>query len=149
VTSCGGAKDFAVGGDGRWVAAASKSRVGKRRPYATEIAVAAVRLRAARLTVRAVVIARAIRISASVSAAVEIWLACIQVPRLGGEPVVRAVNEREARAGHRDPDGAAGSDFRLSGLPTTFIIDSGGRIADVLLGPQSESSLREALGSAG
>jgi cytochrome c biogenesis protein CcmG/thiol:disulfide interchange protein DsbE len=49
----------------------------------------------------------------------------------------------------RDANGAAGSDFGLRGLPTTFIIDSHGRIADVLLGPQSESSLREALESAG
>jgi cytochrome c biogenesis protein CcmG, thiol:disulfide interchange protein DsbE len=49
----------------------------------------------------------------------------------------------------RDASGAVGSDFRLSGLPTTFIIDSRGRIADVLLGPQSEASLREALASAG
>jgi hypothetical protein len=76
VTSRGGAKDVSLWkADARWVAAASKSRVGERRPYATEIAVAAVRLRAARLTVRAVVIARASRISASVSAAVEMWLA--------------------------------------------------------------------------
>ena len=48
-----------------------------------------------------------------------------------------------------DPDGAAGSDYGLRGLPTTFIIDSHGRIVDVLLGPQSESDLREALDSAG
>lgn len=49
----------------------------------------------------------------------------------------------------RDADGAVGSDYGLRGLPTTFIIDSRGRIADVLLGPQTEASLREALGSAG
>jgi cytochrome c biogenesis protein CcmG/thiol:disulfide interchange protein DsbE len=49
----------------------------------------------------------------------------------------------------RDANGSVGSDYRLSGLPTTFILDSHGRIADVLLGPQSESSLREALESAG
>jgi cytochrome c biogenesis protein CcmG, thiol:disulfide interchange protein DsbE len=48
----------------------------------------------------------------------------------------------------RDASGSVGSDYRLSGLPTTFVIDSRGRIADVLLGPQSESSLREALESA-
>jgi cytochrome c biogenesis protein CcmG, thiol:disulfide interchange protein DsbE len=49
----------------------------------------------------------------------------------------------------RDANGSVGSDYGLSGLPTTFIVDSRGRIADVLLGPQSESSLREALESAG
>ena len=49
----------------------------------------------------------------------------------------------------RDADGTVGSDYGLSGLPTTFIIDSQGRIDDVLLGPQSESTLREALESAG
>jgi cytochrome c biogenesis protein CcmG, thiol:disulfide interchange protein DsbE len=49
----------------------------------------------------------------------------------------------------RDGDGKVGRDYRLSGLPTTFVIDSRGRIADVLLGPQSETSLREALESAG
>jgi peroxiredoxin len=49
----------------------------------------------------------------------------------------------------RDASGSVGSDYGLSGLPTTFIIDSHGRITDVLFGPQSESSLREALESAG
>jgi cytochrome c biogenesis protein CcmG/thiol:disulfide interchange protein DsbE len=48
----------------------------------------------------------------------------------------------------RDADGTVGGDYGLSGLPTTFIIDSHGRIADVLLGPQSESRLRTALESA-
>jgi cytochrome c biogenesis protein CcmG/thiol:disulfide interchange protein DsbE len=49
----------------------------------------------------------------------------------------------------RDGEGAAGHDYGLRGLPTTFILDPHGRIASVLLGPQSESSLREALESAG
>ena len=49
----------------------------------------------------------------------------------------------------RDANGAVASDYGLRGLPTTFIIDSHGRIVDVLLGPQSESDLREALDSAG
>jgi cytochrome c biogenesis protein CcmG/thiol:disulfide interchange protein DsbE len=49
----------------------------------------------------------------------------------------------------RDTDGVVGSDYGLRGLPATFIVDSRGRIADVLLGPQSEASLREALDSAG
>jgi cytochrome c biogenesis protein CcmG, thiol:disulfide interchange protein DsbE len=49
----------------------------------------------------------------------------------------------------RDPNGAAGNEYRLHGLPMTFILDSRGSIADVLYGPQSESSVRQALGSAG
>jgi cytochrome c biogenesis protein CcmG, thiol:disulfide interchange protein DsbE len=49
----------------------------------------------------------------------------------------------------RDGDGEVGLDYGLRGLPTTFIIDTHGRIADVLLGPQSESSLRQALESTG
>jgi cytochrome c biogenesis protein CcmG/thiol:disulfide interchange protein DsbE len=49
----------------------------------------------------------------------------------------------------RDENGAVGSDYGLRGLPATFIIDSHGRISDVLLGPQSESSLREALEATG
>jgi cytochrome c biogenesis protein CcmG/thiol:disulfide interchange protein DsbE len=49
----------------------------------------------------------------------------------------------------RDGEGTVGRDYGLRGLPATFIVDAHGRIADVLLGPQSESSLREALDSAG
>jgi cytochrome c biogenesis protein CcmG/thiol:disulfide interchange protein DsbE len=49
----------------------------------------------------------------------------------------------------RDGEGAIGRDYGLRGMPTTFIVDPDGRIAAVLLGPQSESSLREALESAG
>jgi cytochrome c biogenesis protein CcmG/thiol:disulfide interchange protein DsbE len=45
----------------------------------------------------------------------------------------------------RDVDGTVGARYGLRGLPTTFIIDSRGKIADVLLGPQTESSLRHAL----
>ena len=48
----------------------------------------------------------------------------------------------------RDGEGTVGHDYGLRGLPTTFIVDPHGRIAEVLLGPQSESSLREALESA-
>jgi cytochrome c biogenesis protein CcmG/thiol:disulfide interchange protein DsbE len=49
----------------------------------------------------------------------------------------------------RDGSSEVGKRFGLTGLPTTFVLDSHGRIADVLLGPQTESSLREALRSAG
>jgi cytochrome c biogenesis protein CcmG/thiol:disulfide interchange protein DsbE len=49
----------------------------------------------------------------------------------------------------RDGEGAVGHDYGLRGMPTTFIVDPHGRIDAVLLGPQSESSLREALESAG
>lgn len=45
----------------------------------------------------------------------------------------------------RDPQGTAGDRYGLSGLPTAFVLDSGGRIVERLPGPQTESSLREAL----
>jgi cytochrome c biogenesis protein CcmG, thiol:disulfide interchange protein DsbE len=48
----------------------------------------------------------------------------------------------------RDPDGRVGNNYRLVGMPTTFILDPRGRIADVLRGPQSLETLRRALGSA-
>jgi cytochrome c biogenesis protein CcmG, thiol:disulfide interchange protein DsbE len=48
----------------------------------------------------------------------------------------------------RDPDGRVGNSYRLVGMPTTFILDPRGRIADVLRGPQSLETLRRALGSA-
>jgi cytochrome c biogenesis protein CcmG/thiol:disulfide interchange protein DsbE len=49
----------------------------------------------------------------------------------------------------RDPDGVVGNNYRIQGLPTTFIINSRGTITDVLRGPQSLGSLRQALRSAG
>jgi cytochrome c biogenesis protein CcmG/thiol:disulfide interchange protein DsbE len=49
----------------------------------------------------------------------------------------------------RDPDGVIGNSYRIEGLPTTFILDSQGTITDVLRGPQSLGSLRQALYSAG
>jgi cytochrome c biogenesis protein CcmG/thiol:disulfide interchange protein DsbE len=49
----------------------------------------------------------------------------------------------------RDADGRVGNEYELNGLPMTFILDSQGRIAEVLRGPQTEPSLREALESAG
>jgi len=45
----------------------------------------------------------------------------------------------------RDADGRVGNDYRLTGLPTSFIIDADGRIRAVLRGPQSERSLQHAL----
>ena len=45
----------------------------------------------------------------------------------------------------RDGEGVVGNDYRLTVLPTTFVIDARGRIRTVLRGPQSEASLRSAL----
>jgi cytochrome c biogenesis protein CcmG/thiol:disulfide interchange protein DsbE len=45
----------------------------------------------------------------------------------------------------RDAEGTVGDDYRLSGLPNTFVIDTQGRIRDVLRGPQSFDSLAAAL----
>lgn len=44
-----------------------------------------------------------------------------------------------------DSDGVAGNAYGLNGLPTTFILDSQGKITAVLLGPQSADSLLRAL----
>ena len=44
-----------------------------------------------------------------------------------------------------DPDGVGGNDYGLNGLPTTFILDSQGKITDVLRGPQSAETLLRAL----
>jgi thiol-disulfide isomerase/thioredoxin len=45
----------------------------------------------------------------------------------------------------RDGDGTVGNDYGITGLPTTFVLDSSGRIRDVLRGPQDEASLGRAL----
>jgi peroxiredoxin len=45
----------------------------------------------------------------------------------------------------RDSDGTVGNGYRLTGLPTTFVVDSRGLIRRVLRGPQSEGSLTRAL----
>jgi thiol-disulfide isomerase/thioredoxin len=45
----------------------------------------------------------------------------------------------------RDAEGTVGNAYRLTVLPTTFVIDADGRIGAVLRGPQSESSLKAAL----
>ncbi len=45
----------------------------------------------------------------------------------------------------RDAEGLVGYAYRLINLPTTFVIDTHGRIRQVLQGPQSAGSLRTAL----
>ncbi len=45
----------------------------------------------------------------------------------------------------RDAEGTVGNAYRLTGLPSTFVIDSHGRIRATLRGPQSERSLTRAL----
>ena len=47
----------------------------------------------------------------------------------------------------RDSDGAVGRAYGIIGLPTTAIIDSRGRIARILAGPQTVDSIREAFNS--
>lgn len=44
-----------------------------------------------------------------------------------------------------DPEGLAGARYELSGLPVTVILDSEGRIAARLRGPQTEASLERAV----
>jgi cytochrome c biogenesis protein CcmG/thiol:disulfide interchange protein DsbE len=46
-----------------------------------------------------------------------------------------------------DPNGVYGARFKFSGLPTTVVLDSRGRIAATLRGPQTEAGLRRALSS--
>lgn len=45
----------------------------------------------------------------------------------------------------RDGSSEVGNRYGLSGLPTTFVLDSRGRIARTLRGPQTSATLREAL----
>ena len=45
----------------------------------------------------------------------------------------------------RDGEGTVGNAYRLPGLPTTFVVDSRGRIRATLRGPQDEASLVRAL----
>jgi cytochrome c biogenesis protein CcmG, thiol:disulfide interchange protein DsbE len=47
----------------------------------------------------------------------------------------------------RDPEGSAGLDYGLTGLPTTFVIDSNGRLRGALRGPQTQQTLTRALAS--
>jgi thiol-disulfide isomerase/thioredoxin len=45
----------------------------------------------------------------------------------------------------RDAEGTVGNDYRLTGLPTTFVLDSNGRIRTVLRGPQTQVTLARAM----
>jgi peroxiredoxin len=45
----------------------------------------------------------------------------------------------------RDSEGLVGNRYRMTGLPTTFVVDSRGRIRSILRGPQDERSLQTAL----
>ena len=45
----------------------------------------------------------------------------------------------------RDAEGTVGNDYRLTGLPTTFVLDANGRIRSVLRGPQTPSTLARAM----
>jgi len=47
----------------------------------------------------------------------------------------------------RDAEGTVGNAYRLTGLPSTFVLDAHGRIRAVLRGPQDEGSLTRALAS--
>ena len=47
----------------------------------------------------------------------------------------------------RDGDGTVGNAYGITGLPTTFLLDSSGRIRRVLRGPQDARSLAQALAS--
>ncbi|MDQ6810684.1 MAG: TlpA family protein disulfide reductase [Actinomycetota bacterium] len=47
----------------------------------------------------------------------------------------------------RDAEGTVGNEYGLSGLPTTFVLDTAGRIRSALRGPQGEPSLSRALAS--
>jgi cytochrome c biogenesis protein CcmG/thiol:disulfide interchange protein DsbE len=48
----------------------------------------------------------------------------------------------------RDAEGTVGNEYRMRGLPTTFVLDGDGRIRAVLRGPQNERSLAAALRAA-
>jgi thiol-disulfide isomerase/thioredoxin len=64
-------------------------------------------------------------------------------------------NIREARAfirryhwtfsNLRDAEGLVGNDYRLTGLPSTYVLDGHGRIHAILRGPQDAQSLERAL----
>ena len=45
----------------------------------------------------------------------------------------------------RDGNGTVGNSYELINLPTTFVLDSSGRVRRALRGPQTEDSLRRAL----
>jgi thiol-disulfide isomerase/thioredoxin len=45
----------------------------------------------------------------------------------------------------RDAEGTVGNDYRLTGLPTTFVLDGEGRIRAELRGPQTQATLARAM----
>ncbi|HEX3434989.1 MAG TPA: TlpA disulfide reductase family protein [Solirubrobacteraceae bacterium] len=47
----------------------------------------------------------------------------------------------------RDAEGTVGNDYRLTGLPTTFVLDGSGHIRSVLRGPQDAGTLAQAMAS--
>lgn len=49
----------------------------------------------------------------------------------------------------RDPQGTAGLAYGVTGLPTTFVIDSTGRVRATLRGPQTQQTLAGALALVG
>jgi thiol-disulfide isomerase/thioredoxin len=49
----------------------------------------------------------------------------------------------------RDAEGTVGNDYRLTVLPTTFVLDSHGRIRKILRGPQTTGTLTHATARAG
>jgi cytochrome c biogenesis protein CcmG, thiol:disulfide interchange protein DsbE len=48
----------------------------------------------------------------------------------------------------RDAEGTVGNAYRLTNLPTTFVVETRGRIAAVMHGPQTQASLAAALARA-
>ena len=63
------------------------------------------------------------------------------------QPAARSFVRRHAWSfpNVRDSDGTVGNAYRLTGLPTSFVLDASGHIRAVLRGPQTEQSLRRAL----
>jgi thiol-disulfide isomerase/thioredoxin len=47
----------------------------------------------------------------------------------------------------RDGEGTVGNDYRMTDLPTTFVLDSSGHIRAALRGPQDASTLAKAMAS--
>jgi cytochrome c biogenesis protein CcmG/thiol:disulfide interchange protein DsbE len=47
-----------------------------------------------------------------------------------------------------DPDGIYGARYEFSGLPTTVVLDSRGRIVETLRGPQTQAALQRAVEAA-
>jgi len=47
----------------------------------------------------------------------------------------------------RDGEGTVGNDYRMTGLPTTFVLDSSGHIRAALRGPQDARTLAKAMAS--